>query len=248
MNTNQKQLILIGILSSILVILIMGFFLLQRQKKIDNQSATQSGILQTNPTGIIIPTQEIKSHELDIVEVYPIDRKQDVGLKTPITISFSRKFQLNELEFFISPNSPASIEVEGMKLIIQPIDTWTPGTNYSYSVNFPSDVTKVRLYGFTTTGPTSIGYPDTAPQDYFQSELQKQKTERTDLYVANQTPFESDIFSITSEYTIEPPNHFYFKVQSKITDQSRITQEVHVWLQSLDLTQDQINSLDIRYQ
>lgn len=228
--------------------LVVAFIIVQRQKSTKNLSGEENSILSEIPTGVVVPTQNIQPNELDIVSIDPKDKVQEVGLNTPIIITFSKAFQMNDIEFYISPNTPSSLEIKVTKLIIRPTEAWIPGTLYAYSINISADVSKVRLYSFTTTGPTTIGYPDTAPEDYFQAELQKQKKERTDLYVSNQTPFETNIFSVSSDYTVEQPAHFYFTIVSKITDQNRLKQEVDVWLQSLDLTQDQISNLDIRYQ
>lgn len=247
MSTKNKQIIIMGILSFTLLILIVGYLAIQKQKQINNNSAIISFPFQNNPTGVIIPTSKIKSNELDIVNIQPKDSQKNISLDAPITITFSRAFEMKDIEFFLSPDTPASVVIEKNLLLIRPTDSWIPGTTYSYSVNFISDVSKVRLYSFTTTGPSAPYLPDTATEDYFQSELQKQKETRADMYVANQTPYETNIFKVTSEYTTESPAHFYFTVISKTTDQEILKQEFKAWLQSLDLKQDQIDQLDIRY-
>ncbi|KKQ37984.1 MAG: hypothetical protein US54_C0021G0011 [Candidatus Roizmanbacteria bacterium GW2011_GWA2_37_7] len=244
----KRFIIIIGILGLILISIIVGYVFIRQQKNSINQPDISPSPSIENPTGIVIPTSMIKPNELDIVTVSPDDKKQNIDRNNPIKITFSQPFTMQEIEFYISPHTPASLNIEGNILVIRPSDVWDSGTEYTYSVNFPSDITKVRLYSFSTVGPTPAYLPDTAPEDYFQAELQKQKENRTDMYVANQTPYENTSFQISSEYITVAPAHFYFTVISKIADQERLKQEVNEWLQSLDLRPDQISKLDIRYQ
>jgi len=75
------------------------------------------------------------------------------------------------------------------------------------------------------------------------------KENYTGFYVNKNTPYEDNIFKVTAQLVSNGiPPIYIFTVNSKITDQNRLKQEVDVWLQSLDLTREQIDELDIRYQ
>jgi hypothetical protein len=207
---------------------------------------SQSSNTTLNPTGIIIPTNKISPNTLDIVSIDPKDQTQNVSLDKKIIISFSKTFSENEIQFSITPNTPHSTSIEGNNLVISPSTNWEAGTHYGFSINFTNDNQKVRLYEFTTTGPTQEYLPDTQPSGLYEQEQNTQRDSDPNLYVSNQTPYESSTFYLTSEFESNPPAHFYIIVHIKDTNTGQA--DFNAWLQSLNLTQDQINSLDVRYQ
>lgn len=237
--------IIIAVLTFFLILVIVGLIAQSMVQK--TQTSPQKEIDFIDPTGILIPTRKVSPNELDIVKISPQDMQKNIGPQEEIVITFSRSFSADEIKFYISPDTLTNVEIKENILHVTPVKAWSPGTKYSYSVNFINDRTKVRLYTFQTTGPTSSSLPDTAPQDAFQEELERQKTIRPDIYVSNQTPYENAYFSISAEYTTDSPARFYFSVKQKVNNTDTVKQYVNAWLQSLDLTQDQISNLDIRY-
>lgn len=201
---------------------------------------------EVQPTGVVVPTREVPANTLEVVNIDPRDQAKNISVNKVITITFSQEFAESDVSFSLSPNSPHEQRIEGNKLIITPNSNWEAGTQYGYSINFANDNQKVRLYTFTTTGPTAEYLPDTQPEGLQEQEAQSQLEEDPNLYVSNHTPYESGTFYVTSEYDPNPPAHFYLLVRLK--DQSRGQQDFNVWLQTLNLTQEQINSLDVRFQ
>ncbi|HRN70309.1 MAG TPA: Ig-like domain-containing protein [Candidatus Woesebacteria bacterium] len=200
------------------------------------------------PTGIIIPTQQIQNNVLDIVQINPSDKSTNISNNQSITITFSKSFSENEIEFFISPSTEYTSSIDNNKLIIKPVNSWQTGMKYTYSVNFINDNQKVRLYSFITAGEPKEYEPDTQPVGLYEQQLNNQKNNTPDLYVSNNTPYENNYFLATSEYASDPPAHFYLIIIPKDDNISQVQQAVTLWLQSLDLSQEQIDSLDIRYQ
>lgn len=207
---------------------------------------TPSSTSDLNPTGIVIPTNKIPTNTLDIVDVDPKDQTKNVPLDKTIIITFSKTFTENDIQFSITPNTSYKSSIEGNKLIISPSSNWEAGVHYGFSVNFADDNQKVRLYEFTTTGPTQEYLPDTQPSGLFESEQNTQREQDPNLFVSNQTPYESSTFYVTSEFDSNPPSHFYIIVHLKDTNTGQA--DFNAWLQSLNLTQQQIDSLDVRYQ
>jgi len=237
---NTKKIIII--LISVILILALSLWALNRSRPQPEDDGTT-----LIPTGIVRPTESVVAGELDIVNVN-IDNDEDVSLNQIIEIEFSKNFNMNEIEFLINPNTPHDINIEDNKLIVNPVDQWEAGTLYNYTINFPDDPQKVRLYTFTTSGPTKKYLPDTQPEGLVEDTLQQQKTNDPDVYVANNTPYESNTFSVRADFESSTPAHFYFTVTPKVGDEDEVRQAVRVWLQQLDLSDAQIDSLDIRYE
>ena len=236
---------IIIILTSILIILFTIFFIVNY---FGNNETGEKPVETVEPTGIIIPTASIVAGELDIVAIDPEDDAQNIALDRNIEITFSRTFTQNEIEFFINPNTTHAATIEDNKLIVKPQNQWESGMHYNYSVNFTDDNQKVRLYRFTTTGPIQEFLPDTQPEGLYEETLNEQKTERPDIYVANNTPYESGTFSVRADFESKPPAHYYLLVTQKIDNEEKVKQDVNVWLQQLDLSNEQITGLDIRYE
>jgi len=236
---------IIIILTGILIVLFSIFFIVNFFR---NNETGENPVENVEPTGIVIPTESITAGKLDVVAIDPEDDAQNIALDRTIEITFSRTLTDEEIEFFINPNTTHTATIEDNKLLVSPQNQWEPGTYYNYSVNFPGDRQKVRLYRFTTTGPTQEFLPDTQPEGLYEETLNEQKNERPDIYVANNTPYESGTFSARADFESKPPAHYYLIVTKKINDEEKVRQDVNLWLQQLDLSNEQIAGLDIRYE
>ena len=239
----MKKIILILI---IIVLLLVGILLLINW--FNNQSGKDSTDIFAQPTGIILPTSELSPKKLDIISIDPKDQVKNIELQKKLIITLTRPFTDNELKFFLTPNTPHNIQIEDNKLIITPITNWNSGTLYTYFFNFKDDPEQVRLYTFTTTGPTPEYAPDTETEGLYEAVMNEQKMKHPDTYVTNNTPFESGTFSVTAAFESNTPAHNYFIVKSKVSDEEVVRQDVNLWLQQLDLSTEQIESLDIRYE
>lgn len=244
MNTKVTILIL-----TVVVIILAIFLVIINRNTSQPDPSNQTNPTNTEePTGIIVPTTSLRQGELDIVRVKPQDFQKDIPTNTKIEITFSREPKPDEITFYIGPSIEYDQEIKGRTLIITPREELAQGTQYTHSVNFRDDNQKIRLYKFVTKGTPQEFLPNTYPSDLIEREEQATKSSHPDIYLTNQTPYESNVFRITATFEPKIPAHFFFTVKPKIADTERVRQDVDVWLQSLDLTSEQISNLDIRYE
>ena len=227
------------------MVLLTAILILRGRNSTEKLDATEA--IQELPTGIIVPTSEIKSNELDIISVTPKDGAESVNVNTTIIITFSRSFEEDEIDFSMGPDAIYSQEIKENVLTVTPWNPLAEGTLYTYSVNFPDDKQKVRLYRFVTQGTPAEHLPDTRDEELVTEVEEYQRINRPDVYITNRTPFENDLFSIKSDFERKVPAHYYFSVSPK-TDIETTRQAVDAWLQLQGLTAEQISQLDIRYQ
>jgi len=240
----QKRVIII---LAVVVILIIITTLILRLKNTSNKADIAKEI-QTLPTGIVVPTDKVKTNELDIVSVSPKDGAEEVSLDTTIRITFSRIPNENEIDFSMGPDSIYSQEINDNVLTIKPWQPLAEGTLYTYSVTFTDDNQKIRLYRFVTKGKLTETLPDTRSEDFIAEAEEQERINHPDIYITNKTPYENDSFSITSDFEPKTPAHYYFTVVSKTNNAASTAQAVDAWLQLQGLTEEQITQLDIRYQ
>jgi hypothetical protein len=114
--------------------------------------------------------------------------------------------------------------------------------------------TIVRYIGTQTTqrGPIPI-----TPQEQFDNtpalseEAMEQMREShrlnaPDVYLRNQTPVTQPTF-IFDSYVNREQGQYVFTVQPKITSLQQVQEDVRVWLNSIGITNEQIESLTIEY-
>lgn len=241
--SNKK---IIYILVGINAVLISSIVVLRLRNT--NSEPTVEEVIQSLPTGIVVPTENVATGELDIIAVSPNDGAEGVSTTPQIRITFSRSFTEKEIDFSIDPDAIYSQEIRENVLTIS---FWKPlaeGTLYTYSVNFPDDKQKVRLYRFVTEGELAEFLPDTRPDELIAEVEEYDRLNNTDIYITNRTPYENNIFAIRSEFDPVTPAHYYFIITSKVNDDTQVRQSVNAWLQLQGLTDDQIRELDIRYE
>ena len=243
---NMKNKIIIIILIGIVILLAGLYFYFTLKPTVNNTNQITPTQQPNLPTTPLLPTKVILRNDLDIVSV-PIDGSTNVTLDTTLRITFSKQFTLNDIKFNISPNTPHLEAIENNILVITPQTQWNKGTPYTFSIIFPDDEERVRTYTFKTQGSPQQFLPDTRPEGYYEQSEQLHREEYPDIYVTNKTPYENGVFSVRSEFDPTPPGHFYFIISSKGESSSVVKQAVGIWLESINITQTQINSLDIRY-
>lgn len=218
-----------------LIILIASFF--------GNKNEQQVSILPT-------PTPVASSYSVhtfsDIVAIdstIPSDGESNVSLDQKIIVYLNKKVSLKDISFFITPDVQFNISQNDQAVVIQPTSPLSSGTTYTFSLDYKLHPI-AGTFEFTTVGPTPTLQPDT--QIHIQDIRNNwNRQNHPDLFLYNQTPYDSDTFSVTSDFTPEPTGHFYFTIAVK-TNSSQAKLDFIKWAKSLGLTDDQINSLDIR--
>lgn len=244
---SQHKKTIILVLLTILFFLGAGIVLIQQLSSRKPQPEQANTPVELIPTGILIPTQEIKQGELDIVGIKPQDNDTKVKRNSTIEIQFSQPFKENDVQFFVGPEVAYDQSVSGNMLRITPHTPLAEGTLYTFSVNFTDDPQKVRLYRFTTEGKLQDTLPDTQDKGAYEQLLNEERVKYPDIFVTNNTPYENEYFSIRSEFEPTIPAHHFFIVTSKNENKELVKQMVNLWLQTLNMGNQQIQQLDIRY-
>lgn len=244
-QTNMKQKRIIIILVIAVIFLVLTTIILRLRSNSTKAGVTEE--IQALPTGIVVPTDKIKTNELDVISVSPKDGTEKVSTNTKILITFSRPPKENEIDFSMGPDTIYSQKIKDNVLTITPRKPLAEGTLYTYSINFPDDKQKVRLYRFVTEGTSQKVLPDTRSKDLITEAEEQERIDHPDIYITNRTPFENETFAITSDFEPKTPAHYFFSVVSKIGDTESTQRAVDAWLQLQGLSEEQITELDIRY-
>ncbi len=244
---NKKIIIILSV--CLVIIIIVTVLLLARGKNTQNSSPTPQPVspIEGVMPGIIRPTNEVKVGEIDVVAVSPADMSTDLVKTVPIEITFSKPITDKDVEFMIGPDIPFTQQIEGNKLIITPTENFKTKTLYSYRIRITNELEKVRIYTFTTAGDGLLKIPDTGPSDeQIKAYDAVVRTEHPDIYVYNNTPYSNASFSVTAAFS-EATNANKFTVILKDANKNQARADFILWLQSLDMTDEQIQTLDIEY-
>lgn len=245
---NKKIIILTAVILLLVIFTYVIVSQMTKQKADTNITPTPLAGLKDIQPGIIVPTQNIKPGELDIVNISPTDHQANVTSILPIEVTFSQPIKAQDVEFIISPEIPHTQAIEGNKLIITPTENFQTATLYTYRINILSDLQKIRMYTFSTAGSDDPKYPDTRPaEEEIAKYNSRVRINYPDIYVQNQTPYETSEFGITGTYS-DSTNKFQFRVLLKGPNKNDSRADFIIWLQSLDLTDAQIAALDITYE
>ena len=200
----------------------------------------------SRPDSLVSPPTTDQNN-LAVILTKPEHGRQDVSLNEPIVISFNRQLNPEEISFTLFPAILTTSEIQENNLIVTPRLNYAPGTTYTFIIRYPRSNKLPDSYSFTATGPTAVLQPDTQPTGASEREDNFQKANNPDVFLSNQVPFETDMFSIESDYASDPSGHFYFLVTLKGPNDDGARGAALEWMKSLGLTDDQIQQLDIRY-
>lgn len=185
---------------------------------------------------------------LSVVSVDPPDTGFNAGLNQKIQVILSREIATAEAELSVSPSYSHSVVSAGNYLVVTPNESLLPGTLYTYVVKFPATNTASKTYTFQTVGPTQKYRPDTKPTAALESVNNFQRQSHPDVFLANQTPYSGETFSVSSNFRDNgAKGHFYFVVYVKSAQSEKGKADFMQWLSSLKLSSDQIGTLDIEY-
>jgi hypothetical protein len=245
LNLNQSRIIIV--LTLVLLIIFALYFVFQL---VNNDSTPPSNSLYTErtnensdlsnsalPTGIVLPTTAIKGNDIDIVDILPKDGAVDVSPNTNDEINFSSAPKIN-----------GDLVIDKNRLVITSSENLDPGTLYTFSVEFTNQKEKIRLYRFMTEGQPNPFLPSTREEEVVNEFENEQRINYPDLYIANKTPYNSDIFSARSVFDPDSSSGYVLIITSNINNRQQIETAVDIWLQSLNLSREQILELNIRYE
>lgn len=125
----------------------------------------------------------------------------------------------------------------------------TSATNNPIHHNASSLASPTPLQGITSPSVTQQPLVTVTTNDHTHDlEIQHQQKTEPDLFLSNNLPYQTHDFDASAAFTSSPTDHFYFTVVTKNGNPDGAKQKFLTWVQSLGLTQEQINKLDIRYE
>lgn len=231
------------------MIIFIAFLVLRKPTPSTKEGPTPTTLPISLPPEVIT-----EAAGLSVVKIEPENEAKEVQLRQRITITFNRQIKPENIKLLITSGLDYSQsdfefykEVRGENLIITPKERFSPGTTYYMEIVYKPTNHLLTNSVFTTTGPTTTPPPNTAPSGFIEEQEEFQRKNYPDVFLSNKAPFETDTFSVTSDYTSEPTDHFYFIVSLKGPDHEKAKENATNWVKSLGLTEEQINSLDITY-
>lgn len=209
-----------------------------------NKKNPSPGPFSPTPTQIINPPQH-GPLGITIQNTKPPNNSTNVDPNQNIVLTLNKPATLDQIAINISPNIPYTPSIQENNVFITPQTPLQPGTTYVYMVKY-ADGTISDRYSFTTAGQQVSPAVSPAPVDNTQEmELEWQRVHQPDLFLSNKTPYQTQDFSVTNDYTTTPAEHFYFTVTAKTPNGKQAFLD---WLKSLNLSDTQMQQLDIRYQ
>ena len=198
------------------------------------------------PPPTYAPVNPSEVHKVfSLVSTSPKGDATNVSPNIPsITLTFDKPVTVADIPFSLLPDLPRKVTAQGNSIVIAPLEPLQVGTTYYISIRLYTADQKINVvsYKFTVAGPTPTPLavtPGDVGNNYPTVQAQ-QRNQDTDVYVANYTPHSESTFSVTSDYVTTPTGHFAFTVTGSKNDFIN-------WLKSLQLTDQQIQSLDITY-
>ncbi len=236
----KKILIFIIIIITILVVSLL-FVLISHQ--------SQSTLPTFFPTPTPIPGQPTGALQksLYVVATEPSGTATDAPLDKPIIITFNKDITPTDFTFTIKPNFDYTTNIQGRTFIVTPNNPLPARITYEYFIDY-NNGQQPDIHFFTTAGEGQA-FPN--KNSNFRSLLDNSDSKYApDVYLSNKIEDNSNTntdFSVTYDYTPAPEGHFYFIVTSNIADKNQAKQEFLDWVKSTGLTDQQIQTLDIKY-
>jgi hypothetical protein len=221
------------------IIIIFSFFVFFIETK--KTSVTPSPI--STPTPLTLPINTNKTG-LSIVSTLPANNATNINANQPIIITFNRTVSSSDFSFALAPNLPYTSSFQGNQFIVTPTNSFDTGTPYYFTIQF-SDGIFAQKFSFVTAGAGPIG--NSSFDNVSEVNNAGYKILKPDLFLSNQTPYQTSDFSVNYHLSQTPTDHFAFEVTLTGPNKLQSKQDFLTWLHSLGLTDDEIQQIDITY-
>jgi len=199
---------------------------------------------QQIPTPTPIFPGSTNTTPLRVISTNPIDGTTQIASNQPISISFNNTIATEDLLISSIPPVSFTQEVQKNTLILTPQQPYEDNILYTLTLeDAHSHQVLLSLHFSSGNSPTAIPMQDTNIQtdvDTFD------KANHPDVFVANNTPYTANNFSVSASYVDGSPfGHYgvYVSLKTPVGKQDFLS-----WLHSLGITDSQTESLDIHYQ
>ncbi len=229
------------LLSSLLVLIVLFFFVsilsgLKKTTNIPNPLPTPT------PVG---SSEQFNKTPLKVLQTNPTNGALGVSINQPIIVTFNNPVATNSVVFSIFPEVNYTLSSRLDDIIVTPVSAYQESTQYTYGLS-NLDGTQLLKATFSVgpsvspTIPLTGRYPNL---DTVSDSAQRQTY--PDIFLAGYVPYQTNSFSVSSDFSSSPSGHYVFTV-SQQTNSGK--QDFLLWLKQLGLTQDQINRIEITYQ
>lgn len=176
----------------------------------------------------------------------PQNNATNVKINAPINVHFTKNVDLSGASITFNPPIKFQTYYNNQNLDIILTDHLQTNTSYHLNISIPADNFSYDL-SFTTGSDAVIGTePGIAEVQSYENSVRQSNPS---LYLSNKVPFSNDLFVITlGPFKTVPNSHYSFYVSFKGGNHQASRDSLKGWLESLGLTDSQIESLDIAYQ
>jgi len=235
---NKVLFLPIGIIFLILVLIFL--FVWPKKQEV---SIPPKPVEQFQPSGITSPTPAPTSQVLSVISSIPSVNTQNVPPNITLRVTFNKQPRLESASVKFTPTVAFQLNTVSNILFIKPVADLQPSTNYTAEISLNNMLSPYTLL-FTTAARNPTGTAPDAESIKNQDDILRQI--QPDAYLANKLPFSTNDFSANSSIKSSTDN-LYFIVTLKRVDKISAKNAFLDWLKSLQLTDVQIQGLDIEY-
>ena len=236
--SNKQKLIILYVFIFVILCIFVGIALSLNH----NSNSQIAGSSPTNST----PPSPLPSIKI-ISNSTPFDGQVGVEIANPITITLNPSVDMSKLSISINPQFNYNENVNANIINIAPTSPLIPGQKYTIGIQaFVNERSYLASISFTTVGLTITPNPAYDTDQVEKSTNQFDLINQPDIYLYNHCPYTGSDFSITS--SIGSNGYPQFTVTTIGNNAPQAKNDFIVWAESLGLTANQIQSLNITYQ
>lgn len=178
---------------------------------------------------------------LTVSSTTPTDLATHVNVDNTISITFNRGFSQKDVSVSFAPSFTFQAKVIKNTLFI------TPSSPLLSNLSYYGFVTINNLPSYTFSFTTNQDKLQSSSPDYA-NDIQTAINQHDfpDVFLSGFTPYTTDTFTVTSDYSSDTPQHFFFIV-TLFGDKVQAEQDFITWAIATGLTKEQLATMDIRY-
>lgn len=184
------------------------------------------------------------AQNLYITSANPSDGATGVPVDKKIVLSFNRELTADEISFSLGSSVEFDMKASGNQIIITPKKPLESHAIYVYAFTYSGGGAS-KSYTFITegTGPIKNMREET---DIHNAQDRWDIVHNPDVFLERRTPYSESLFSVTSAFS-DQTTYYYFTVALVGDDKEKAKQAFINWIKSTGMKDQQISTLDIRY-
>ncbi|MBU1000174.1 Ig-like domain-containing protein [Patescibacteria group bacterium] len=204
-------------------------------------------IFQTQPSSApetTMPSVQPTAEPLQIISSVPEDNDKNIPTNITLWLTFNQNINKSLINTKLTPAAQLKISTNQNMLFVKPIQELLPATSYTLELSSAETSFSQKI-----TFQTAAQNPSDSSLDEKSIKAIEEGTKQAQpaAYLTNKMPYSSDQFEVN--WSVRPsPKTLYFVVTLKGSDKANSKNAFVSWLKSLDLTDAQIQGLDIEYQ